>query len=87
LRKNSLFDYWWNVNGALYLVQKKHFKLQKQKSWPLQPFGGLSIMFYTISSYKWHTLISTNIKPTLSFTKQTKKNIGKSVWQNIHNAK
>jgi len=55
--KVSLFDYWWSANGALYLVRKKHFKLQKQKSWPLEPFSGLSIMFITISYYKWHTLI------------------------------
>ncbi len=70
------------------MLTEIHLKLQRLKSSPLQPFGGLNIMFLgdfmqfpPISDIPFYT---SNIKPPLTFTKQTnkKKIIGKSLWEN-----
>ncbi len=60
--------------GHTMLVEM-HLKLQKLKSSPLQPFGGLSIMFLgdfiQLPFISDTPLYTTNIKLTLIFTKQT----------------
>ncbi len=74
------------------MLTKMHIKLQMLKSSPLQPFGGLNIMFLgdfmqfpPISDMPFYT---SNIKPPLIFTKQTqKKVIGKKSMGKLHNAK
>jgi hypothetical protein len=73
--------------GCTMLIEI-HLKLQTLKSSPLQPFGGLNNMFLgdfmqfpPISDTPFYT---SNIKPPLTFTKQTnkKKIIEKSLWEN-----
>jgi hypothetical protein len=58
--------------GRTMLVEM-HLKLQKLKSSPLQPFGGLCIMFLghfiQLPFISGTPLYTTNIKLTLSFTK------------------
>ncbi len=69
------------------MLTKIHFKLQKLKSSPLQPLGGLDIMFSRVfmqfPPISDTPLYTSNIKPPLIFTKQTqKKIIEKSLWDN-----
>jgi len=70
------------------MLTKIHLKLQKLKSSPLQPFGGLSIMFLRVfmqfPPISDTPLYTYNAKPPLTFTKQTQKEkiIGKSLWEN-----
>ncbi len=70
------------------MLTKIHFKLQKLKSSPLQPLGGLDIMFSRVfmqfPPISDTPLYTSNIKPPLTFTKQTQKEkiIGKSLWEN-----
>jgi hypothetical protein len=59
------------------MLTKTHLKLQKLKSSPLQPFGGLNIMFSGVfmqfPPISDKPLYTSNIKPPLTFTKQTQK--------------
>jgi len=70
------------------MLTKIHIKLQKLKSSPLQPFGGLNIMFSRVfmqfPPISDKPLYTSNIKPPLTFTKQTQKEkiTGKSLWEN-----
>jgi hypothetical protein len=59
------------------MLTEIHLKLQKLKSSPFQPFGGLNIIFLgdftkfpPINDTPFYT---SNIKPPLTFTKQTNK--------------
>jgi hypothetical protein len=69
------------------MLTEIHIKLQKLKSSPLKPFGGLNMMFLgdfmQFPPISDTTLYTSNIKPPLIFTKQTqKKLIEKSLWDN-----
>jgi hypothetical protein len=70
------------------MLTKIHLKLQKLKSSPLQPFGGLNIIFSRVfmqfPPISDTPLYTFNIIPPLTFTKQTQKEktIGKSLWEN-----
>jgi hypothetical protein len=73
------------------MLTEIHLKLQRLKSSPLQPFGGLNIMFLgdfmqfpPISDIPFYT---SNIKPPLTFTKQTQKNDWKKYMGKLCNAK
>ncbi len=77
--------------GCTMLVEM-HPKLQKSKSSPLQPFGGLHIMFLgnfiQLPFISDTPLYTTNIKLTLSFTKQAQnifywQEYGKSTYNQI----
>jgi len=64
-----------------------HLKLQKLKSSPLKPFGGLNIMFLgdfmQFPPIGDTPIYTSNFKPSLIFRKQTqKKVIEKSLWDN-----
>ncbi len=65
------------IIDLLSSILEIHLKLQKLKSSPLQPFGGSNIMF--LGDFKQFPPISdtpfytSNIKPPLTFTKQTQK--------------
>jgi hypothetical protein len=72
--------------GCIMLTEI-HIKLQKLKSSPFKPFGGLNIMFLgdfmQFPPISDTPLYTSNIKPPLIFTKQThKKIIVKSLWEN-----
>ncbi len=75
------------------MLTKIHLKLQKLKSSPLQPFGGLNIMFSKVfvqfPPISDTPLYTSNIKPPLAFTKQTqkRKNHWKKSMGELRNAK
>jgi hypothetical protein len=75
------------------MLTKIHLQLQKLKSSPLQPFGVLNIMFSGVfmqfPPISDTPLYTSNIKPPLTFRKQTQKEkiIGKSLWEKLCNAK
>jgi hypothetical protein len=70
------------------MLTKIRLKLQKFKSSPLQPFGGLNFMFLGVfmqfPPISDTPLYTSNIKHPLTFTKQTQKEkiIGKNLWEN-----
>jgi hypothetical protein len=67
---------WWGCT----MLTKIHLKLQKLKSSPFKPFGGLNIMFLEdfmqFPPINDSTLYTYNIKPPLSSqNKQTQKSL------------